>query len=965
MAVSAPASFTPAAFARFGDLLRFLRRRAQLTQRELSIAVGYNFAQICRLEQGQRLPDPAIVAAVFVPALDLAHEPEWAARLVELAEAARLERRDAELANLASSASTPELAPPEVGALEPPEAIPAPTPHEVPRPRLVARLHARLVAERCVMLCGLPGMGKTTLAAALAREYAETTPVFWLTFTAGVTTSIETVIRQLAQFLLLHGQRDAQTLLRQPLREGTVQPLDRRLGLISSALGRLGAATNGRRATPLLLCFDNLHLVQDDADIVHALRHLAATSTARLLLIGRENTQALPGCPQVRLDGLEPEEGRQLIAYLARQHESGSAAPAWAASLLEQTSGSPMLLQLAVGQLLDEDAVPEAFIARLASQPQIAAYLLETVRRHTSPAAWGLLSLIAVFRQPIDLYDPALIELITQADGVADLGAALDELIRRHLIHHPTRAWPHRLVRDYVYTALSTLPLHRRQLHRIAAEWSEHGLNDPVEASYHYYMAGDLAAAAAALTDHVEAINQHGRALAAADMAELLCAQARRPAKGDAMTEIQRTLHTLRGDLLIHTLRAGEAEASYRAALALTTGATEQATIVVRLMQSLAQRGQAAEALDLSRRASASIGPAENGLLAQLAAGESYAHLMRADYAAADEAARHALALAEQAELPNAREAAEARVRAHRVRGTLMRYRHDIAAAQAHFQQAARAARQIGSPELVLRCRMDEVRLLLAYGSPATMLERCEDMLADPHTSGDSYAVAKIQGIMALSHLLCDQPAAGLAAAEREYDLSAEIGDTDGLLMATNHCAFLLITLDRVAEARVLIEQALAHYESTGETYELGLTLDKLGMIQLLEGDAAGALETLRRGLWHATATGDTKIRIDLLNDMAIGLLMTGELEDAQQLVAMSADEGGPWVELERQLIAGMIALAGGDAQAARAAADTLRARARQAGYLRYQRKADQLAAAITSPPKLGGWPRLMWVTEP
>jgi hypothetical protein len=36
---------TPQAFTNFGALLCFLRRRARLTQRELSIAVGYNFAR--------------------------------------------------------------------------------------------------------------------------------------------------------------------------------------------------------------------------------------------------------------------------------------------------------------------------------------------------------------------------------------------------------------------------------------------------------------------------------------------------------------------------------------------------------------------------------------------------------------------------------------------------------------------------------------------------------------------------------------------------------------------------------------------------------------------------------------------------------------------------------------------------------------------------------------------------------
>ena len=98
MPESHSAALDPAAFVHFGDLLRFLRRRAQLTQRDLGIAVGYNFAQICRLEQGQRLPSRSTVESVFVPALDLDKSPEWAARLIELADTARQQRDEAALA---------------------------------------------------------------------------------------------------------------------------------------------------------------------------------------------------------------------------------------------------------------------------------------------------------------------------------------------------------------------------------------------------------------------------------------------------------------------------------------------------------------------------------------------------------------------------------------------------------------------------------------------------------------------------------------------------------------------------------------------------------------------------------------------------------------------------------------------------------------------------------------------------
>ncbi len=78
-------------FTTFGDLLKYLRRRAGLTQLELSIAVGYSDAQISRLEQNERLPDLATLTARFLPALHAEDQPEVAKRLLELAATVRRE----------------------------------------------------------------------------------------------------------------------------------------------------------------------------------------------------------------------------------------------------------------------------------------------------------------------------------------------------------------------------------------------------------------------------------------------------------------------------------------------------------------------------------------------------------------------------------------------------------------------------------------------------------------------------------------------------------------------------------------------------------------------------------------------------------------------------------------------------------------------------------------------------------
>lgn len=78
-------------FGTFGDLLRFLRRRAGITQMELALAVGYSDAQISRLEQNLRLPDIPTVNARFTPALGLENEPRAIARLLDLAANVRRE----------------------------------------------------------------------------------------------------------------------------------------------------------------------------------------------------------------------------------------------------------------------------------------------------------------------------------------------------------------------------------------------------------------------------------------------------------------------------------------------------------------------------------------------------------------------------------------------------------------------------------------------------------------------------------------------------------------------------------------------------------------------------------------------------------------------------------------------------------------------------------------------------------
>ena len=143
--MGAPA-VSPEKFSTFGELLKYLRKREEFTQRELALLVGYSDTQISRLEQNQRVPDEATLKALFVPALHLEREPQWVERLLELAKQARLG----------------EL--PQTGKSVTPNNLPASLTTFIGREKEQAEILQRIGAHRLVTLTGSGGVGKTRIS---------------------------------------------------------------------------------------------------------------------------------------------------------------------------------------------------------------------------------------------------------------------------------------------------------------------------------------------------------------------------------------------------------------------------------------------------------------------------------------------------------------------------------------------------------------------------------------------------------------------------------------------------------------------------------------------------------------------------------------------------------------------------------------------------------------------------------
>jgi len=244
------AAVQPDQFATLGELLRYLRLRAGLTQRELSIAVGYSESQISRLEQNQRLPEAAILQARFVPAFQLETEPEWVARLLDLAGVPR----------------PPAEPPPAAPAARPSNNLPTQLTSFVGREKAMADIQELLLSDnglavaRLITLTGHGGCGKTRLALQAAAGLLAAFPAgVWLVELAPVADP-DLVPRAVANALDLPETPD-----------------DRLLPVLTAHL----------RDRQSLLILDNCeHLIQASAQIAEAL--LQACPPLRILATSRE-----------------------------------------------------------------------------------------------------------------------------------------------------------------------------------------------------------------------------------------------------------------------------------------------------------------------------------------------------------------------------------------------------------------------------------------------------------------------------------------------------------------------------------------------------------------------------------------------------------------------------------------------------------------------------------------------------
>lgn len=311
-----PASPPLPQFETFGELLRHLRKRAGLTQRDLGQAVGYSEAHIARLESGLRLPDVAVVKGTFGDALALQHKPEIASQLATLAARARgeVEVDPAKTEARLQEASARQLT-----------NLPAQLTRFIGREREIADVRRLLGESRQLTLVGSGGAGKTRLS---QRVAAEMLPLF----PDGV------------WFVALAALTDPSLL---------ADTTARSLGLSLSSRSPQDVLIDHLRNREALIVLDNCeHLVDGCAELAERL--LGACPHLCLLATSRE---ALNNAGEVTwfMPAMESDDAVELFVERA-----GAAQPGYSLAdadrvkvreLCSQLDGMPLAIELAAARL--------------------------------------------------------------------------------------------------------------------------------------------------------------------------------------------------------------------------------------------------------------------------------------------------------------------------------------------------------------------------------------------------------------------------------------------------------------------------------------------------------------------------------------------------------------------------------------------------------------------------------------
>lgn len=452
--------------------------------------------------------------------------------------------------------------------LEPaPEIARPPTlPHVVGRASELAVLDHTLKTRRQIVLTGMAGIGKTTVAAALTHMRHHVDRIFWHTFRREQ--GMQVPVWRLAAFLARQGQDDLWRLLQSVQNTGgQLPPLDILIDYIIAML----------RGRDCQLCFDDIHVVDDDPLFTQFVQRLQAEAQAEaleLILISRHVPSFMTTADTITLQGLSVEDSRAFIRErgLTLLDDTFHA-------LYSATEGNAQLLVLAVAALQQADA-RSLFRSGEPGTSDIARYLLVEVNAGLSDELRDLLSALAVLQD-----EGGTREALEAVLDRHRLQEGLAELSRRHLVavrddQAGRSYYLHAILQTFYHDQLSRRE--RAALHRRAAVFYESEEIDLSKAVHHFLCARENIRAARLATSDIWAWINRGEAQTLRQLLIRLAAVQLDPSDRVAVAIAQGEIYGVLRETAL-------ARSSYDSALAVLK--TQPPTLLTRIYTARVSRG--------------------------------------------------------------------------------------------------------------------------------------------------------------------------------------------------------------------------------------------------------------------------------------------------------------------------------------------------------------------------------------
>ena len=303
-----------------------------------------------------------------------------------------------------------------------------------------------------ILVWGMPGIGKSTLASKLFDEMSGRKSMFWYSIREWDTDA--SLLSALTEFLASAGRSE------------TARAVKR-----GSPLSDLYVPIFGDLAgSGLILFLDDIHKASKQVSTVLSviLEAVKASRSGKIILLSRSIpsffSRTTPGNLGIEVTGLDRDSAWRMAQSLSAKD---------AIRVVDESHGHPLLLNLmARGGVGSSKGDVIAFVER---------EVYSTLPAHERE----LLELLSVFRHPVTL------------DAVRDIDYN-DVAKLRHralIVEQQDGIWTHDLLREFFSSRLSSA--RKTALHRIGAEYCEShmGVEWKLETLYHYVEAGDWGAA--------------------------------------------------------------------------------------------------------------------------------------------------------------------------------------------------------------------------------------------------------------------------------------------------------------------------------------------------------------------------------------------------------------------------------------------------------------------------------------